>query len=201
MNKDAQSPYPLADFIKKRWSPRAFADRPIEAEHLLTLLEAARWGPSSRNEQPWRFIVAAKTDPQAYENALACINERNQQWAKTAPVLLFSVAKLNIDRNDSPNRYAFHDVGLAIGGLLAQATALGIYAHQMGGFNADKTRQVYQIPETYAPVAAMALGYLSLPEDLSEEIQTRDKAPRTRQTLSELVFAESWGQTASFIPK
>src|SRR5687767_11835502 len=101
------------DLIRRRWSPRSFLDRPVERSVLELLLEAARWAPSSSNEQPWRFIVATRENADDYARLLSCLNDRNQIWAKLAPVLMLSVAKSTFIKSDRQNRHALHDVGLA----------------------------------------------------------------------------------------
>ena len=133
MTMFASTDHPVHEFISKRWSPYSFVDRPVETDDLLSLFEAARWAPSSYNEQPWHYIVATKDSPKAFERLLSCLVEGNQIWAKSAPVLALGIAKLNFDYNNKPNRAAIHDLGLAAGNLLFEATARGLYVHQMIG--------------------------------------------------------------------
>ncbi len=185
MEKPAQIDYPILEILKRRWSPRVFADRMVEPEKLRSLFEAARWAPSSSNEQPWSFIVTTKDKPEDHARLLSCLVEKNQQWARTAPVLMVSVAKLNFDRTGKPNRHAFHDVGLAVGLLLVQATALDLFVHQMAGFSPEKVVQTYNIPAEFAPVAAIALGYGVEQERLPEPSLQSESAP---------VFADRWGR-------
>jgi nitroreductase len=120
------------------------------------------------------------------------LSERNQQWAYKAPVLMLSIAKTNFTRNNKPNRHAFHDVGLAMGNLIIQATASGLYVHQMAGFDREKARESLQIPDGYEPVAMAAIGYLGDPDDLPELFKSRENAPRTRKTLEEIVYVGKW---------
>ena len=131
MEKPAETQFPVHDLIKKRWSPRAFSDRMVAPQAVLTLLESARWAASSFNDQPWSFIVATKDDPAEYARLLGCLVEGNQSWARAAPVLILSMARLSFSGNQKPNRHAYHDVGLAVGNFLVQATALGLSVHQM----------------------------------------------------------------------
>ncbi len=194
--KAARTDYPVLDVIARRWSPRAFDERPVERKKLLQLLEAARWASSCFNEQPWRFFVATRDEPARYERLLACLNERNRTWAHLAPVLMLTVAKRTFARNGNPNRHAWHDVGLAMGNLLAQATALGLYAHQMAGILPDQARALLQIPDDYDVVTGVALGYLGDPERLPEDRQEAERKPRSRKPLGELVFGGAWGQPA-----
>jgi nitroreductase len=199
MNKTAVTRVPIHDMIARRWSPRAFdPERPIEREKLLSLFEAARWAPSSSNLQPWHFIIAEKTDAAAYDALLACINERNQRWAADAPVLVIAVAAM-MRNAERPNRHAWHDVGLAMGNLLAQATAHGLYVHQMAGFSPDKARETYAIPEGYEAVTASAIGYRAPPETLPDDLRERELAERKRKPLTDFVFGGAWGATAPLV--
>lgn len=175
---------PIHELLQKRFSPRDFDDRFVPKEILRTLIEAARWAPSSFNEQPWRFIVATQDDPDEFDKLLECLVPGNQEWAKTAPVLMLSAAKLTFTKNDKSNRHAYHDVGLAVSQLIVQATALGLYVHQMAGFDVDKARETYAIPEGFDPVAAIAIGYSS------EE----PKASRSRRPQDETAFSGKWGE-------
>src|SRR6478736_8908287 len=143
MEKLAPADHPIEEILKRRWSPRAFSNRMVGPDKLLSLFEAARWAASSFNEQPWSFILTTKEKPEEHAALLSCLMEKNQQWAHLAPVLMVSVAKLNFAKNGKPNRHAFHDVGLAMGTMLVQATALGLFVHQMAGFSVDKVREAF----------------------------------------------------------
>lgn len=199
MDRPAEIRYPIHDLLRRRWSPRAFADRMVEREKLLSLLEAARWAPSSYNEQPWSFIVATRDDPAEYERLLGCLVEGNIAWARRAPVLMLSVAKLQFDRGGKPNRHAFHDVGLATENLAVQATAMGLCVHPMAGFHVDKAREVFAIPADHEPVAAIAVGYPGDPASLPDPLRERELAPRTRRALQQFVFSGRWGQPSPLV--
>ncbi len=199
MEKLAEAQYPIHDLLRKRWSPRAFSSRPVEAEKLRSLWEAARWAPSSYNEQPWSFIVATKEDEAEYARLLRCLVEGNIQWAQHAPVLMVSVAKLHFDENGESNRHAFHDVGQAVANLIVQATALGLVVHQMAGIFPDKIRKLYGIPEGHEAVAGIALGYPGDPETLPERLRQRELAPRSRRPIQDFVFAGRWGQPSPIV--
>ena len=175
---------PINELLQKRFSPRAFEDRSVSRETVRTLLEAARWAPSSFNEQPWRFLVATRDDPTDFAKLLECLVPGNQEWAKDAPVLMLSVAKVTFSRNDKPNRHAYHDVGLAVSQLIVQATALGLRAHQMAGYDVEKARENYVIPEGFDPVAVLAIGY------------SGEKTPssRTRRSQDEIAYRGRWGE-------
>ena len=199
MQKLAETRYPIHELLRERWSPRAFADRMVEPEKLRSLLEAARWAPSSFNEQPWSFIVATKEHPGEYERLLSCLVEGNIRWAQHAPVLMLSVAKLAFERNQKPNRHAFHDVGLAVENMVIQATALGLAVHQMAGFHVDKARELFSIPDGHEPVAALVLGFPGDPAGLPEDLREREVAPRIRKPLESFVFSGQWGQSSPLV--
>ncbi|MEH2114649.1 nitroreductase family protein [Nostoc sp.] len=196
--KLAQTQYPVHDFIRSRWSPRAFADRPVEQDKLLSLLEAARWAPSSYNYQPWSFIVATKDEPTEYNRLLSTLVEFNQGWAKNAPILILAVAKVRSE-DGKANRHAFHDVGLALENLILQATSFGLFAHQIAGFNADSARELYQIPNDYEPATVVTVGYPGDPETLSEGLRERELAARVRKPLKEFVFTGQWGNSSPLL--
>jgi len=199
MEKPAVTQYPIHDLLRKRWSPRAFSDRAVESDVMRSLLEAARWAPSSSNEQPWSFIVATRDNEAEHGRLVSCLVDGNVPWAQRAPVLMVSVARMSFEDEGKPNRHAFHDVGQAVADLSVQATALGLVVHQMAGFYPDKARELYGIPKEFEPVAALALGYPGDPESLPERLRKRELAPRERKPLTEFVFAERWGKTASIV--
>jgi nitroreductase len=198
-NKIAETQCPIEESLQQRWSPCTFSDRKVETKKLCSVLEAARWAASSYNEQPWSYIIATQDNPAEFDQLLGCLAEGNQEWARNAPILMLSVAKLNFERNGKDNRHAFHDVGAASANLAMQAAALGLFVHQMAGFDVQKAKDIYNIPEGYEPVAAIALGYMGDPSTASEKLQERDSAPRTRKSLETFIFTESWGQTSALL--
>ncbi len=200
MHKRAPTDFPVHDFIAERWSPRAFSDKSVEPELLASLFEAARWAPSSSNEQPWAYIVAAKEDPQNFEKLVSVLVPGNTPWAKNAPVLALAVAELAFAKNGTPNRNAQYDVGAASAWLTVEATSRGLFVHQMAGYDADKARQVFEIPAGWEPIAAMAIGYPGEADSLPEPYGEREKSPRTRKALSTFVMTGKWGQKAPFVP-
>jgi len=188
---------PLADIhavIAKRWSPRAFdADKPVEQEKLLSVLEAARWAPSCFGDEPWRFVVSNRfEDESAWKNVLALLVPGNQAWAKHAPVLMLACADSVFRANGKPNRWAAYDVGQASISLCLQATSLGLISHQMGGFDSDKAREKLKIPEQFTPMAAIALGYQGDAGALNDDLQSTELAARKRQPMSENFFSGVW---------
>ncbi len=193
--KIASTIHPVIKEISHRWSPRAFSDKPVEQEQLLSVLEAARWAASSRNEQPWRFIVARKGDAH-YSNLFKGLNEWNAQWAFTAPVLIVVLAKKEFKPN-RPNQHSWHDTGLAVGNLLVQATHLGISAHQMGGIHPEIITANFHInPNEYDVISVIALGYQDEKRlaELNESYRELEYKPRERKPLNEIVFGSKMGK-------
>lgn len=195
LSKPAESKSNLHPHIRERWSPRSFRDASVSPEDVRALLEAARWAPSSANEQPWRFIIGRREDKEAFAKVLSVLVEGNQVWARNAPVLLLAVSKKTTSRG-AENRWARHDVGLALGSLVFQATALGLHVHMMAGFNADKAREVFHIPDDYEATTAAAIGYLGDPNALPENLKERELAPRKRKPIEEIAFTSDWGRAA-----
>lgn len=196
MSKIAVTNHPIETALAERWSPYAFADRPVADDDLRSLFEAARWAASAFNEQPWRYLVARKSDGEVYDQVLSCLVEANQAWAKAAPVLVLTVVSENYARNGKPNGSAEHDVGLAAGNLSAEATARGLRIHQMGGILPDRAREVFAIPEGFRALTATAIGYAADPADLPEDVRARETAPRERRPLAETVFTGAWDRPA-----
>lgn len=195
MEKPARPDYPIHELMVRRWSPRAFLPKSVEPEKLRSLLEAARWAPSCFNEQPWRFLVATREDPQRFGQMAACLTPRNQTWAGAAGALILSVASGQFAHNGHANRHAFHDVGLATAQLVLEATALGLSTHAMAGFDRERARATWRIPESFEPVAVLAVGYRGEAEQLPEELAERERAPRSRRPQGEFVFSGGWEQS------
>jgi len=197
MEKPAPTQFPIHDLLARRWSPRAYDERLVEPEKLKSLFEAARWAPSSNNEQPWRFIVGSKDRESEWSRLLACLVEGNRKWAYRAPVLILSVASLNFEDDATPNRHALHDTGMAVENLVLQAGALGLVAHQMAGFDVGKARIDLNIPGGYEPVAMIAVGYHGDPNILIDRLKQRELGPRERNPLSTFVFSGEWGRPST----
>ncbi|MBG8554148.1 nitroreductase family protein [Hymenobacter guriensis] len=185
--KHAPTTYPVHDLIRKRWSPRAFASYPVAPETLNQVFEAASWAASAMNEQPWRYVYAHHADTEAFQKMVDCLLPGNQPWARHAPVLVLALAKTDLG-NGTPNGAALHDLGMANANLMLEATALGLHGHFMGGFDRDKARQAFQLPENLQPVVMLALGYLGEAEQLEEPFLSREKAPRQRNPLADFTF-------------
>lgn len=199
MEKPAKNDYPILDVIKRRWSPRAFGDKLIEPTKVRQLFEAARWSASSYNEQPWRFIVASRDNEAEFSKALACLVEQNQAWAKRAPLLILAFAKKTFSKNKKPNRVHVHDLGAAMANLSLQATAMGMFVHQMAGVDLDKMASTYKVPDDFEPVTAAAVGYGGDPATLPEDFRESELAERSRRPLEDVVFAGKWNSPAPLV--
>lgn len=201
MQKPATTDYPVHELIRDRWSPRAFIDKLIPQDALRSLFEAARWAPSSYNEQPWAYIVATKDDKANFDKVLGTLVEFNAGWAKNASALAIAVVKQRFAKDQTPNRNAQYDTGAATALLSVEATARGLAVHQMAGFDSEKARQVFGIPAGWEAIAAIAIGYPGDPHALPAPLKDRELAPRTRKPIREFVMTGSWGHTAPFASK
>jgi len=183
--------------ILHRWSPRSFTDRQVSAKDLKTIFEAVRWAPSSFNEQPWRFLVGTRGS-QTYKKIHDVLMPFNQMWAGKAPVLILGAAKTKFSHNGEPNRVALFDLGAASTVLALQASALGLHAHQMAGFDVNAARKTFAAPEEYIFGSVIALGHQGEPDHLpNEQMVKQETAPRTRKPLADFVW-EGWEKAAEF---
>lgn len=180
-------------YISERYSSRAISGKEIDKLKITDLFEAARWSPSSRNEQPWRFIYAVQSEPEEYSKLLSILNESNRIWAQNAYLLILAIAKLDSDYSIQLNRAAFYDLGGAVANLTVQAVSEGLLVHQIGGFNTLNAREIFSIPDNYEPVTVLAVGYKGSIEDLPENLRQRETAVRVRKNLDDLVFTDSFG--------
>jgi nitroreductase len=200
-DKRASPDYPIHELLATRWSPYAFQDRPVPQADLLSVFEAARWAASSFNEQPWTYIVATKEHPEQFQQVLSCLVEFNQVWAKGAPVLALGIASLTFAHNGQVNRAAVHDLGLAAGNLLVEATARRLFVHQMLGILPEKARQIFDIPAGFEAWTAIAIGYRGDPTTLPDVLRERERMPRHRKPLTQFVFSGKWGNPSSLVLK
>ena len=199
--KRASTDHPIHELLAARWSPYAFRDQPVPEADLRSLFEAARWAASSYNEQPWNYIVATKEHPEHFQQLLSCLVDANQVWAQAAPVLALGVVNLRFTRNDKVNRAAVHDLGLATCNLLVEATARGLFVHQMIGILPERAREVFEIPTGSEAWTGLAIGYRGDPTKLSDVLQQRELTPRQRKPLSQFVFSGKWGKASPFVLK
>ncbi|WP_431278561.1 nitroreductase family protein [Leifsonia poae] len=180
----------LLPALAERWSPRAFdATASVDEEKLTAALEAARWSPSASNTQPWRFIVARRGSA-----AFRAIEENlmgfNKAWAGSASVLIVALAEM-VDPDGNERRWAKYDLGQAVAHLSVQAHHDGLHVHQMGGFDVNGLRDAFDIEERLLPVSVTALGTLGDPDALPEALRERELAPRTRNSLDDLLVVNA----------
>lgn len=190
--KPANTDHPINELIAKRWSARAFSTRSVKKLKLLSVLEAARWAPSSRNEQPWRYIVFTNDNPDKLKRAQSVLKDINN-YAKRAPVLICAITKKTYSDNGNSNRLHFHDLGAANENMFLEAFNQGLIMHEMGGFDVQKAREVFNIPEDFEAGIMIALGYQDVHRVLPESLRQKAHLPRERKPLSEIAFLEELG--------
>lgn len=193
--KKACTQVPIHELLARRWSPRALdADRDLDAGQLLALLEAARWAPSCGGAQPWRVLVFQRSvQPDAWQKVLEALSPGNADWAGHAPLLLVIAADMVRD-NGKPNRWGMYDAGAAGENICLQATAMGLMAHQMGGFDPDVLRAALAVPEDCQLMAVIAIGFQLPVARIPEALREREQAPRERRPLGENFFCAQWGE-------
>jgi nitroreductase len=195
--KVARADHDILDVIRHRWSPRAFDPaHDVSVEDLQRLFEAARWAPSSRNEQPWRFVVTDhRRTPERFAALLDAIAPRNQAWANAAPVLVLVALRLTHESLEMENPHAWYDAGQAVAFLTLQATASGLSVRQMQGFDATAARRVCDVPAPFEPAVVMAIGRAGDPDTLVVPgHREAERAPRSRRSVTEFVFEGTWGR-------
>ena len=198
MEKPAITKYNIHPLLNKRWSPRAFMDKPVEEASLQRIFEAARWAPSSYNEQPWRFIVGLKGDT-TWDLIFESLAEFNQNWAKMAPVLILNIGKTHSGKTNKPNKVFQYDVGQSVAHITFQVMKEGLFMHQMGGFDPSKATKLLNIPNEYQPLTVMAIGHIGKPETLPEDLKVSEIAERDRKPLDEIFFEERFGNPSSLV--
>jgi nitroreductase len=187
----------LLEVIRERWSPRAFdPGRDVSIDDLQILFEAARWAPSSSNEQPWRFVLASRQrTPEAFSALLAALSASNQTWARQAPLLVLVASSRTRRASGALNESAVYDTGQAVAFLTLQATGLGLGVRQMEGFDRERARTAVAVPQDFEPLVVMAIGYRGDPDSLaSERHRLAEREPRSRQPAAEFVFEGGWAQ-------
>lgn len=197
MEKPAITKFDIHPLLKQRWSPRSFTDQTVSKESIQRIFEAARWAPSSSNDQPWRFILGLKGD-KTWDMIMETLVEFNQKWAKLAPVLVLSVGKKISDKNGRPSRTFLYDVGQSVAYITFQAMHEGLFVHQMGGFSSQKAAELFNIPEDYQVLTAFAIGYKGSPDLLEENFAEMERSERKRHPIKELVFRENFGNSTDW---
>ena len=192
ISKIANTDFPIHNIIARRWSARAFSTKIVEKSKLFSILEAARWAPSSRNEQPWRYIVFTDHNPEKLEKARSVLLEINN-YAKLAPILICAITKKIYSDNGVYNKLHFHDLGAANENMFLESFNQGLIMHEMGGFDREKARKVFSVPDEYEIGIMIAIGYQDSHEILPERFREKVNSPRERKPLSEIAFLEEIG--------
>jgi len=190
--KTAPTEVAIDPLLAGRWSPRAISNKAVSRELLHSVLEAARWAPSSSNMQPWRFLTFDRHhDETAFQKAFATLVPFNQGWNANVPVLICVLAKTLTPKGDV-NRTAAYDAGAAAMSLTLQAHALGLAAHQMAGFDINAFRETFSLPDDVEVIAMISLGHHGDPALLDDVLRERENAPRARAPIGEFAFDGAW---------
>ncbi|MBE0662158.1 MAG: nitroreductase family protein [Bacteroidales bacterium] len=193
MKKPAPVQYQIHTLLTHRWSPRAFSSRKIPVDKIKRLFEAARWAPSSSNDQEWRFIIGFKED-ETHKKIFDTLVEFNQLWAGEAYMLVLICGQTISKKTDKPSPVFSYDVGQAVALLSVQATHEELFVHQMGGFDKDKARKLLELPAEIEPLAVMAIGYPGDASKLHPNLQPGEKSERVRNNFDTFVFTKKYGE-------
>ncbi|MEQ8925045.1 MAG: nitroreductase family protein [Fulvivirga sp.] len=178
--------YPIIEPIANRWSPRAFSDKEVPKKELMSLFEAARWAASCFNEQPWRFKVGLKGE-ELYDKIFDTLGEFNKNWVKTAPVVVLVKAKKTFTKNCKSNAHYWYDTGQAVSSLSIQANSMGIYLHQMAGFDKKKADAEIVNNDDFDAICVIALGYRGDIDQLPDDLAEKEYDKQIRKPLDEIV--------------
>jgi nitroreductase len=184
--------------IERRWSPRAISPEPVDPAKLRAIFEAARWAPSSFNEQPWRFLVATTRRPEWLDDLRSYLSDGNA-WALSAPVLVASDYRTTFTRNDREHRLAQRDLGAAEENAFLEAFDQGLVMHQMAGFDHRRLREE-KLPDGFEPGTMWVIGAPGRIEDVPEKKRAGETAERSRRPVEDIVFGGTWGEPPDFLP-
>ena len=177
--------HPVEELFLRRWSPRAMSGEAISEEEMLTLFEAARWAPSTYNEQEWRFLYARRQTPQ-WAMFFDLLVEANRAWCDKAAMLVVIAAHKNMTATGKPNPVRLFDCGAAFENLALQGTVMGLVVHGMQGFDFDKARTALGVPDDFDVAAMFAVGRPGDPAQLPEPLRQREK-PSGRRPVKESI--------------
>ncbi len=183
-----EADHPIESLLLRRWSPCAMSGEGVREEEIQRLFEAARWAPSTYNEQEWRFLYATR-ESEDWSTFLGLLAEANQVWCERAGLLIVGLSCKVFARNGKPNPVHTLDCGMAVQNLLLQGTALGLVCHPMAGFDRGKTRIALQVPDDYAVEVMIAVGQPGDPDQLPADYREMDLNPSGRKPVSEIVRA------------
>ena len=193
MKKLADTEVDIAPLIAERWSPRVFdPDFMMDDNSVKSILEAARWAPSCFGDQPWKFVIFHKKDALSWVKALNCLSVGNQNWAMDTSLLICVCANKNFKHNNNENKWAKYDSGAAAENICLQSTHMGLAAHQMGGFDSDKIRNLANIPVEFDVMSFIAIGKPLSKDLMSKEQLEAEAAPRKRLKLNEIYYENEW---------
>lgn len=184
--RSRKSTYQINPLILNRWSPRSMTGEELDNEEIMSLFEAARWAPSSYNNQPWRFIYA-KRNTEHWDRLFNLLAEGNRAWAKNSALLVVVISRKNFEYNEKPARTHQFDTGSAWENLALEAFSRGIVAHGMQGFDYDKARIDLEIPIHFEVMAMIAIGKKGSRENLPPELQEKEKLT-DRKPLKDIVM-------------
>ena len=196
IEKKANTTEPINKIIAKRWSTRAFnSEKKITRQKILAICEAAHWAPSCSNDQPWRFLIFNKNeDAESWQKAFELLSVWNQRWVKNVPVLIIAFADDKFRKEGEPNRWGQFDTGAACMNIYLQAVSMGLMAHPMGGFDLEKVKFVFSIPDNFTPMAFIAVGCQADADILEGKYKKNELDERTRFPLGDSFFDSAWGK-------
>tara|TARA_B100000768_G_C11229147_1_gene354260 strand:- start:103 stop:687 length:585 start_codon:yes stop_codon:yes gene_type:complete len=193
MKKKANTEVSINNIIAERWSPRAFdSSHVINEDSIKSLFEAARWAPSCYGDQPWQYVLFKKEDATGWTSVLNCLSIGNQNWAMDASILIVVCANKNFNHNGKPNSWSQYDTGAASENICLQAVSIGLAAHQMGGFDQEKIRNLSNIPSEFDILACMAVGKHLDESKLSHAQKQKETQVRSRKPLKDIYFINEW---------
>ncbi len=196
LQKNADTKVAIDFTLASRWSPFSFnPEKKLSNEQIMSLCEAGRWAHSSLNEEPWRIIVCDReTNPDAFQKSMQCIGEWHRKWAQNAPLMLIVCSDAYVKKkNVMQNKWAQYDTGACAENIALQATAIGAASHQIVGFSAVRTREIFDIPDRFEPMAFMAIGYQDKSNMLGEDYLEKENSERNRRDLGDSFFNGEWG--------
>jgi len=180
--------------IEERWSPRVFKNNELNDQQIEMLFEAARWAPSSRNSQPWRFVYASKSDSVTWLKLVDCLTDFNKDWVQSASLLVLACVVKVDPSNGRTRNHSWYDLGLAVANFTFQANSQGIFVRNMGGFESDKAIGNFGIPESIEPVVMLAVGNPDEQVISHPKFDVPAKSNRKREGLDKIIFTNSWDE-------
>ena len=199
LEKPAVTSRPVHELIRNRWSPRSFANKPVPKDDLISVMEAARWAASCNNGQPWRWMIGTKDDPAAYEVGAVLLQCAQPALGEDGAGADHRLCAQDVRSQRQPERTLLvRPRALRTHSSRCRLQSLGLVVHQAAGIERDKARATFNVPDEFDIVIGIALGYEGDPDALPEELPGREREPRVRKPLGEIVFTGAFGTPASF---